>query len=59
MQIQKFSTSEILAQSVADYIYNVVKQKPDAMLVLTSGDTPKEPISFWLLRQRLQTFPTV
>jgi galactosamine-6-phosphate isomerase len=41
MQIQKFSTSETLAQSVADYIYNVVKQKPDAMLVLTSGDTPK------------------
>jgi galactosamine-6-phosphate isomerase len=41
MQIQKFSTTEILAQSVADYIHNLVKQKPDATLVLTSGDTPK------------------
>lgn len=41
MQIQKFSTPEILAQNVADYIHNLVKQKPNATLVLTSGDTPK------------------
>jgi galactosamine-6-phosphate isomerase len=41
MQIQKFPTTEILAQSVADYIHNLVKQKPDATLVLTSGDTPR------------------
>ncbi|MDP5139658.1 MAG: 6-phosphogluconolactonase, partial [Spirosomaceae bacterium] len=41
MQIQKYSTSEILAQNVADYIHNLIKTKPNATLVLTSGDTPK------------------
>lgn len=42
MQIQKFSTSEILAQNVADYIHKLIKKKPNATLVLTSGDTPKQ-----------------
>jgi galactosamine-6-phosphate isomerase len=40
MQTQKFLTPELLAQNVADYIHNLVKQKSNATLVLTSGNTP-------------------
>lgn len=40
MKIQKFSTPEILSKYVAEHILETVRKKPDATLVLTSGDTP-------------------
>lgn len=40
MQIQTFQNSEQLASHTANYIINLVKNKPKATLILTSGDTP-------------------
>jgi glucosamine-6-phosphate isomerase len=41
MQIQVFKDSAELSDAVAQHIIEVVKNKPTATLVLTSGDTPK------------------
>ncbi|SOE23838.1 galactosamine-6-phosphate isomerase [Spirosomataceae bacterium TFI 002] len=41
MDIKVFDDAERLATAVADHIINLVKSKPTATLVLTSGDTPK------------------
>ncbi len=40
MQIQTFQNSEQLATHTAKYIIDLVKDKPNATLILTSGDTP-------------------
>lgn len=40
MKIRKFETDDDLAEAVSDYILKLIKKKPDATLVLTSGDTP-------------------
>lgn len=40
MQIQTFQNSEQLATHTANYIIDLVKNKPNATLILTSGDTP-------------------
>ena len=40
MQIQTFKNPEQLAIYTADFIINLVKHKPTATLILTSGDTP-------------------
>lgn len=41
MEIKKFKDLKELSNEVADYIISIVKAKPNATLVLTSGDTPK------------------
>ena len=41
MTINKYRDSEELSEHVADYIISLLKEKPNATLVLTSGDTPK------------------
>lgn len=41
MDIRKFKDAEALSLAVAKYIIALVKDKPEATLVLTSGDTPK------------------
>lgn len=41
MTSKVFKNAEMLAQSVADHIMELIKAKPTATLVLTSGDTPK------------------
>ncbi|AFK05284.1 glucosamine/galactosamine-6-phosphate isomerase [Emticicia oligotrophica DSM 17448] len=40
MQIDKFENAEKLALHTANYIIELVKNKPNATLILTSGDTP-------------------
>jgi galactosamine-6-phosphate isomerase len=40
MQIETFQNPEQLAIHTANFIINLVKSKPDATLILTSGDTP-------------------
>lgn len=40
MQLQTFQDSEQLAIHTANYIIDLVKNKPNATLILTSGDTP-------------------
>lgn len=40
MQIQTFQNPEQLATHTANYIIDLVKNKPNATLILTSGDTP-------------------
>lgn len=40
MQLQTFQNSEQLAIHTANYIIDLVKNKPNATLILTSGDTP-------------------
>lgn len=40
MQISTFQDAEQLAIYTANYIIELVKNKPDATLILTSGDTP-------------------
>ncbi|RYU96201.1 6-phosphogluconolactonase [Emticicia agri] len=40
MEIQVFNDSEELANHTAKFIINLVKDKPTATLILTSGDTP-------------------
>ncbi|GAB2643883.1 glucosamine-6-phosphate deaminase [Emticicia sediminis] len=40
MQLQTFQSPEQLATFTANYIIDLVKNKPDATLILTSGDTP-------------------
>lgn len=40
MQLQTFQNSEQLAIHIANYIIDLVKNKPNATLILTSGDTP-------------------
>lgn len=40
MQLQIFQNPEQLATYTANYIIDLVKNKPDATLILTSGDTP-------------------
>ena len=40
MQIQTFQNPEQLAIHTANFIINLVKNKPNATLILTSGDTP-------------------
>ena len=42
MQQRSFPTHAALSQHTADYIANLVRQKPDAVLCLASGDTPTE-----------------
>lgn len=42
MTIRTFSDSETLAQHTAEHLAAVVRQKPDALLCLASGDTPTE-----------------
>lgn len=56
MQTQKFPTSEILAQNVADYIHKLIKEKPDATLVLTSGDTPKRAYQLLAAQSNVKEF---
>ncbi|MFT5885759.1 MAG: glucosamine-6-phosphate isomerase [Arcticibacterium sp.] len=41
MTINKYRDSEELSEHVADFIIALLKEKPNATLVLTSGDTPK------------------
>lgn len=41
MTIEKFADHEALSEAVADYIVARVRQKPNLLMVLTSGDTPK------------------
>jgi glucosamine-6-phosphate isomerase len=41
MEIKKFKDADELSENVADYIIDLLKNKPTATLVLTSGDTPK------------------
>ncbi|AWW00466.1 6-phosphogluconolactonase [Arcticibacterium luteifluviistationis] len=41
MEIKKFKDTEELSRAVAKYITALIKNKPEATLVLTSGDTPK------------------
>jgi galactosamine-6-phosphate isomerase len=40
MQIQTFKNPEQLATHTAKFIIDLVRKKPDATLILTSGDTP-------------------
>lgn len=40
MQLQTFQNPEQLATHTANYIIDLVKNKPSATLILTSGDTP-------------------
>jgi galactosamine-6-phosphate isomerase len=40
MQIETFENPEALALHTAQYIIDLVRNKPDATLILTSGDTP-------------------
>lgn len=40
MQTQTFKNPETLATHTANYIIDLVKNKPNATLILTSGDTP-------------------
>ncbi len=40
MQTQTFKNPETLATHTANYIIDLVKSKPNATLILTSGDTP-------------------
>ena len=40
MQIETFQNAEQLATHTANYIINLVRNKPSATLILTSGDTP-------------------
>ena len=42
MKVKIFKDSEELSEAVADFIIELVKKKPTATLVLTSGDTPKK-----------------
>lgn len=41
MNIRKFKDKEELSQMVANYIIALLQNKPEATIVLTSGDTPK------------------
>lgn len=41
MEIKKFKDQKELSNEVANYIISLVKAKPKATIVLTSGDTPK------------------
>ncbi|MFT6879913.1 MAG: galactosamine-6-phosphate isomerase [Arcticibacterium sp.] len=41
MKLKKYKDSEELSESVAGFIIALLKEKPNATLVLTSGDTPK------------------
>ncbi len=41
MNITKFKDHAELSAAVAQFIYELIKEKPNATLVLTSGDTPK------------------
>jgi galactosamine-6-phosphate isomerase len=40
MQLQTFKNAEQLATHTANYIFDLVRNKPSATLILTSGDTP-------------------
>jgi galactosamine-6-phosphate isomerase len=40
MKLEVFPNSDVLAEKVADYILNLLEEKPNATLVLTSGSTP-------------------
>lgn len=40
MQLQTFQNPELLATHTANYIIDLVRNKPNATLILTSGDTP-------------------
>jgi galactosamine-6-phosphate isomerase len=42
MEIKKFKDADELSEKVADFIIDLLKNKPNATLVLTSGDTPKK-----------------
>ncbi|MBO0929595.1 glucosamine-6-phosphate deaminase [Fibrella aquatilis] len=42
MQQRTFPNHTALSQHTADYIANLIRQKPDAVLCLASGDTPTE-----------------
>lgn len=42
MKLEKFKDAAHLSEAVADHILQLLKEKPKATLVLTSGDTPKK-----------------
>ncbi|MBD2701994.1 glucosamine-6-phosphate deaminase [Spirosoma sp. BT702] len=42
MTIQKFPDYETLSQRTAEHMVAVINQKPDALICVTSGDTPTE-----------------
>ncbi|GAB3692282.1 glucosamine-6-phosphate deaminase [Spirosoma flavus] len=42
MTIQKFPDHETLSQRTAEHMAAVINQKPDALICVTSGDTPTE-----------------
>jgi glucosamine-6-phosphate isomerase len=50
MQIKKYKNLEKLSEAVADFIIAIVKAKPNATMVLTSGDTPK--MAYQLIAQK-------
>lgn len=56
MQVKKFKSSEELSQGVADYIHELVKRKPTATLVLTSGDTPKQAYQLLAAQAKAEDF---
>jgi glucosamine-6-phosphate isomerase len=50
MVIHKFKDAEELSNAVADYVLELIRSKPSATMVLTSGDTPKK--AYQLLAQK-------
>ncbi|GAB3999953.1 glucosamine-6-phosphate deaminase [Spirosoma daeguense] len=42
MKLQKFPDHETLSQRTAEHMAAVIQQKPDALICVTSGDTPTE-----------------
>ncbi len=50
MKLEKFKDATQLSEAVADHILRLLKEKPKATLVLTSGDTPKK--AYQILAQK-------
>ena len=59
MEIKKFKDQKELSNEVANYIISLVKAKPNATIVLTSGDTPKMAYQLIAKKAKINDFKQV